>query len=271
MRAQKTIKAVSDIEFRYDMLLGNFLDLQRMTFEIIASSTLRYKPDMNSLLLPLVPIGRVFQNFLSTASAYVGQFRSSALKSLKQGANLIVEQERDRSFEFRVMESLRNHAMHKGLPVRSYRPHGGWENITDPKLAKRKERMAISLSVEDLLQDPRSSSDVLQELKQRNPNDIDLLAWSKHYLESLSKIHIGIRELMKDEENQARSLRAAAVTRFAELNGKLHMDFVLATEKDSSGNVCRETYLNPQLENLVDSLRSRNKALGAYSRVEIVV
>lgn len=152
-------------------------------------------------------------NLLTAARLYVDQVsqhvqgitgkaeKSSEVKKL-------FSREYDNSLEYRFMDALRNHVQHRGLPVHITQFNCSAMD-TDQK---RKLRFSIKILLEKLKlsQDKTFKQTVLKKL----PEIINLKMYSRGYIESLSKIHVEVRNLVGSKLEVARKKLKNAISSY---------------------------------------------------------
>ena len=115
---------------------------------------------------------------------------------------------------YRFMEALRNHVQHRGAAV-----HGmGEAAITGRRVEGWAETVSIWAEREMLQQDTGFKASVLAEM----PDQVDLRAFAKRYVSSISLLHVRLREHLNEVISNARDLIGRAVERYkVELNAEV--------------------------------------------------
>jgi hypothetical protein len=117
-------------------------------------------------------------------------------------------EEYDSHFEFRFMEALRNHVQHRGIPIHFTEQAGRWVGGGEERMMEF--TVDIFAQRSSLERDEKFKKAVLAEI----PDDVDLKAGCRAYLESLSAIHEFARESVSEAVNRARATIEAVHERY---------------------------------------------------------
>jgi hypothetical protein len=118
-RASEILHAAFQIEENYDLLIGNYLELETASLAIVTHSMARNRLGYQDMFEVRSEINRRAVNFLSTARLFVDHLpqRVGGSGADSNSARAALSTEYDDSFSYRFMEELRNYAQHSGLVV----------------------------------------------------------------------------------------------------------------------------------------------------------
>jgi hypothetical protein len=126
--ARRGMIAVMFIEEKFDLLIENCVELERTLLDIALQLSFYRNRSWFSMIADMQTINRRLVNLLSTARLYIDQAKHdiSQLSGAERLARLKqqLSAQYDAVLGYRVMEALRNHTQHYGLPIESIRyPH----------------------------------------------------------------------------------------------------------------------------------------------------
>jgi hypothetical protein len=114
-------------------------------------------------------------------------------------------EEYDSNFEYRFMEALRNQAQHRGFTVH----HLGWDS---PWLPPRQRRyMETTLQARALRKYLVEAGDFKSKVLDECPDEVDLFASARRYLESLSNLQARVRKAAAAKVDLARDITKQAI------------------------------------------------------------
>lgn len=230
VHARKTLTDALAFEQRFELLLGNYLD-----FEVTATrlSLSALAGDDYSTYLPgaaaLLEANRLLMNFMTAARAYIDQvkqdFKHLTLNTpFGDQADTLLSAEYDDSLDYRLMEALRNHAQHKGMPAHGYTAS---DNLH--------ETLSFNCMKEQLANLGGFKASVLKQI----PKQVDLRGAARRYVECFSRVHIALRAQVSLFVDKARKAVDDAINRFKSINdGKalgLHAHRVVSGKEEWIG------------------------------------
>jgi hypothetical protein len=219
-----------DFEQRYDVLLASYLDFEvgatRMSLETVAGVDYQtYVQAARSLL----DANRLLMNLMTAAKTYLDQVyrdfrRTPESKSFRELIKERTSAEYDASLEYRFMEALRNHTQHRGLPAHGYTADGGIHDALSFQCMKH-----------ELIKARKFKAEILAEM----PDRVDLREAAKCYIESISKVHVSLRNHMTHRVDEARADIDAVIQRYSDANNGvalgLHARKVVDEDETSVG------------------------------------
>jgi hypothetical protein len=181
------------IEEKYEIIISNFLELERDATNASVSEMVRnhigYKDFFDvrlALNIRLVNLLTAVRLYTDQLPIHIGACFPSDNK-LKIDVKALFSAEYDSSFEYRFMEALRNHVQHSGIPVHRTATGSKW---TDPDDGLLEYSLYFGAQKDALAQDESFKKKVLNEM----PEEVNLRAAARSYIESISRIHKQARE-----------------------------------------------------------------------------
>ncbi|TDM09070.1 MAG: hypothetical protein C4K60_06915 [Ideonella sp. MAG2] len=216
--ARSRLSAALSLEEAYNLLLANHKDLEveAMTIAIdrmtgISGSEYQDFFEVRSSL------NRRALNLLSAARLYLDQFQQRLNDAGADPSTAKAEQRLayESSFEYRLMEALRNHVQHVGLAVHSV-------SFSSRRLSLAEgSQIEIEVTAETLRsalsQDPKFKKSVLAEC----PDKVSVLGAARAYVGGISSIHSTVRELIEPLVADARSEFKAAISKHTATSSKV--------------------------------------------------
>jgi hypothetical protein len=132
--------------------------------------------------------GRLYVDHLQTDLTALFGRNSSALKKVQEA----IQNEKEGTFAYRVMDRIRNYALHRSFPLKYVACGSHWEG--DPPTHARHTISPI-LDVDQIAMDQRFDRDVLKEL-QSFEGEINLTQLLRQHMEAIGRIHLTVREVM---------------------------------------------------------------------------
>lgn len=215
--ARNTLSNAFAIEEKYEIVISNFLDLEKQLLDVAATNAVRdtrgyaeffeVKSVLNIRLVNLLTSTRLY---LDQLPQHIGDCdledtEAAALVKAK------CSKEYDRHFEFRFMEALRNYVQHRGIPVHYVGQRARWTSSEDDRLMEYSVHIAALRSY--LEEDEKFKKAVLSEISK----DVDLIAASRKYLESISAINEFVRGLLSKPAASAREAIESAHRRYQQV------------------------------------------------------
>lgn len=194
-----------EIEQKYEILISNFLELEKEILHIAVNNVVRSAHTyaehfetvsvLNTRLVNLLTATRLYfdqlpnnlRNCDMTQKGFIADFKSKC------------SEEYDSHFEYRFMEALRNHVQHQGIPIHNINQNARWTSHCDDGLLEHSVQLLAKRS--NLQENIKFKKSVLKEITA----DIDLIAASRQYIESISSINEFVRELISEGLTSARA------------------------------------------------------------------
>jgi hypothetical protein len=266
-KARQVCLLAVTLEEKFKLLFDNFAEFE---FELLrlaetyliwpVSITLRERDHFRAMQEKLT-VDRRLVNLLTSCRLYLDQTEqvlsnlygnpSQELVTIREFKNKLY----DECFGYRLMEALRNHALHSGLPVHeiSYRS-------TMVECAGRAdyERFTVCPNslVGDLAENGGFKASVLTELKQLG-DKIDLRGPARQYVSCLTKLHWQLRKVTNDLFANYRSSYSTMVAEYSALDGE-EVDNPTLTAVQSDGKVTENIALVTAFLGYYDELLKQN-------------
>lgn len=202
---------------KYEIVVTNFLDLEKQLLNIAVTNKIRHTPSYSEFFETRSILNIRLVNLLTATRLYLDQLPQHVAHCLPNRPDAQIDvkrrcsEEYDQHFEFRFMEALRNHVQHRGIPIHFIRHGSQWATLDENKQMEFYVQIAAQLDwLED---DEKFKKSVLAEIKE----DVDLLAATRKYVESLSAIHQYVRDIISDSVTAARAKIEAVHARYSQL------------------------------------------------------
>lgn len=203
--ARRTLRDAKYFEERYEMLLGNFLDVEMFFSSYALESAISVSYKYDDLSVVFMDANRRVMNLLTTFKSYIDQtprdFKDS-VTSFKQEFVDITRKAFDRSQSYRFISGLRNHVQHYSPPV--HRIKGSAKSEQWPKPVN------FIVEAKYLREDPDFKHKILDDFDE----EIDLRAQIRKFMVEMSEIHIHLRAKVEGEIDSARLKFARTIERY---------------------------------------------------------
>jgi hypothetical protein len=208
--ARQTLVDALAFEQKFELLLRNYLDFEeksaRLSLEMLAGMDYT---TYQSVAMVLLEANRLVMNVMTAARSYIDQvkqdFKNLPLeRPFKELAELHLSEEYDANFDYRFMETLRNHSQHKGMPAHGYSAGDDVHNA-----------IIFHSSRDELVESGTLKSSVLKEM----PEKVDLRACARRYIECLSTVHVKLRSRVATLVEDARTRIESTIAMFSRENG----------------------------------------------------
>lgn len=217
-RARNALTEAFAIEEKYELLLSNLLELQDEQLSIASRYMLRGNVEYSDFFEMRLSLNRRIVNLLTSTRLYIDHLGGHVRVLSSNGTDIsttvarYISDEYDTSFEYRLMEALRNHVQHRGLVVHSAPIGGKWTGDSE---SKQLEYGFNAFVHKDTLSDnEKFKKSVLEEM----PEKVNLIHAIKCYVGSLTKIHAKVRELIDRTVVDSRGTIQGAIDEYAEVN-----------------------------------------------------
>lgn len=207
------------IEEKYEIIVANYLDFEReVASELITEMVRRNHEYIDFFNLRLALNTRLI-NLLTSIRLYNDQVASHVSSCIPHDDNAkakvkkLQSDEYNISFHYRFMEALRNYVQHRGLPVHRTSKGGKW---TTPEDGFLEWSLFFCTQKEELVSNGNFKKLVLDEM----PDEVNLIVATRSYIESISKIHIQVREAIEKRVQLSRSILDKAIQDYSAAYGK---------------------------------------------------
>lgn len=215
-RSRPVLNAAFSFEENYDLLVGNYLELENSTLTLTAESIVRQRHEYQDMFELRAELNRRMVNFLSSARLFVDQLpqRIGECGGNKEEIKSKLKIEYDASFEYRFMEALRNHVQHSGSAVHSLSIGSKWQ----PPGEKIRNVFNFQAFTEKrfLILDKTFKKPTLDEC----PDKVATLIATRRYLESLSAVHDFARQRIERPVAEARKAFSEAIEKYVKFSNE---------------------------------------------------
>jgi hypothetical protein len=198
--ARHGLLRILDVEEKYDILLANYLELERDLLGIALRNTVSRDWSWEAFVEDLQLSNRRIANFLAAARMYLDHAshdlailygaESDVLTAFRDEAS----KQYDARLGYRAMEALRNFALHRALPIKIF----GYPNDSIEVEGAQTRRLRFGatayLSTASLEEEGGLKPTILAELKQLGAK-IDVMPLVREYVAGLSEAHERLRTL----------------------------------------------------------------------------
>lgn len=208
-QAKSCLSSAIALEENYDLLLGNYRELELEAMSAAVSNMTAGRQGYNDFFEIRTSINRRVVNLLSATRMYLDQYPQLLKKvgAEPKSAKEVASAAYDTFFEYRFMEALRNHAQHAGLAVHGVTMGMSWLPPNDPKqLQFSITPYALKSALEE---GPAFKRAVLDQCSEQ----VDIIPAARIHVGGISSVHRKVRELIKPFVQEARSLFEDAIAR----------------------------------------------------------
>lgn len=191
------------IEEKYEIIISNFLNLEREATNVSISDMVRNPLKYKDLFDVRLSLNIRLVNLLTSVRLYTDQLSSHICSCVPSEENAKIEvkglfsKAYDASFDFRFLEALRNYVQHSGTPVHGISTGAKWTERGDGLL---EHSLFFGTQKKELLLDGDFKKQVLNEM----PEEVNLKAATRNYIEAISRIHQQAREKIERAVGSAR-------------------------------------------------------------------
>lgn len=212
LKASKaTLTEALEFEEEYEIMISNYVDLEKESLNALISYGVLKHRGHADLFDSRLALNRRLLNLLTSVRLYSDRLASHCCACLpedtriKERVESLRVTEYERNFDYRFMDALRNYIQHYGTAIHSTM---FGERLAPPIINGLVEfYSSFSAEKKVLASDPHFKKQVLDEM----PDKVDLISASRGYIESLSSIHINVRQMTTKSVNEARSRIQTAI------------------------------------------------------------
>lgn len=202
--ARDNLFAVLFLEEKFDLISENYYEYETELLSIASRKMISHNDNYFSMSNERNTVGRRIINLMTTCRMYLDSINHhlSLLYAKDIGKLNLIENEKsnqyDNCFGYRVIEALRNHVQHKGIPIHNI-------NFSYKRIYTGNESMLSHVAIplinaSALEEDSGFKKSVLKELKTIMIEDeIDIRPLIRDYVESIWKIHTLARKMISPD------------------------------------------------------------------------
>lgn len=216
--ARNTLSAAMAIEEKYELLISNYIELEKEVLKATADNMIYRDRDYSDFFDVRLLFNQRLVNLLTSCRLYIDQIQQhikTCLPNDLDASNKVkcyFSKEYDSHFEYQFMEALRNFVQHRGLAVHSTSHSSRWTSLEDDGLMEFRIKLFTHKGEVD--NDKAFKKAVSKTMDEK----VELLSASRRYIESLNHCHIQIRELISKAVCNARETIESVISEYGEVN-----------------------------------------------------
>jgi len=265
--AKKRLLECLLLEDGFDLMVENYLELETTLLQASVRDVLGDPPFEQRSHDDVNLFSRRFANLMTVCKMYRDQaparlkrlFPEDPKKKDEIGARF--DALRDQRLGYLVIEILRHHVQHAGLPIDAVTY--GHSHVGPLGGGASKTTIAPSVSVSRLLLDRKITDDVRQRMANVGRDLLDLRDMVRDYVEGLASVHDGIRVDLRVKIEEWQAVLQEAWSRYRSVdpeNGNL--PGLSAVIRDADGMILEETELPRHPQQSRRHLERKNRNLG---------
>lgn len=216
--ARSVLAAAFGLEESYDLLIGNYVEVEKDLLAAAASNAVRDLNEYQDFFELRSTINRRVVNLLTTARFYLDQAPQRLADcavdphKARNEFKLRTQEHFDGLFSYRFLEALRNHVQHCGLAVHRLSLNRKW-------IGEGLERV-MEISVQPYTEQRYLTADggfkksVLKEM----PSEVVLTLVIREYLQCIGNLHTLVRSHIAERVSRSRQLINDQISRYAKEN-----------------------------------------------------
>lgn len=262
--ARAILTAAFALEESYDLLIGNYVEVEQELLAATADSAVRNSSDYHDFFELRSTINRRVVNLLTATKLYLDQAPQRLALCAKEPeiARKEFEKNTNRHYEasssYRFLEALRNHVQHRGLAVHSVSIKNRWIGEDEG----RELEISIQPLAEKryLIDDRKFKKSVLAEM----PEKIVLTRAIRQYLQCIGELQKLVRGYVEEHADAARSTIQQQISTYGAVNGGNTLG--LTAYKTNASGEQQTVSLMLDWDDVRKKLVTRNSTLGALGR-----
>ena len=239
-QAHRTINQLRDFDDKIGFVIENYLDLEKQMFDISHRYMFEQGLDVTSFQSDRFAINHKIINLLSSCRLYWDQMEHEISQLEQEGLlesfRVSKSKEYDAKLGFRVLETLRNHVQHRGLPVEivTYAEQAVW--IEEKQYLER--RISPTIKIQNLKEGSKIKSSVMTEIEDAGLETLPLLEYIRDYIESTFEVHCKFREQIESFVEGQKGFLESFIERMKSESGFLtSKHFISITTSGSEGEI----------------------------------
>lgn len=268
--AKRCLLLTLEIEEKLELVLSNYLEFEEDLLKMTLSETLFLTGSWNDYIDRIYKINRRLVNLLSACRLYFDQLQHDVSDIYGSGSSLGVALKAKANAEhaarvgYRVMEALRNHIQHRGLPVESISFPMRW--FDDEGTQRSRSTVIPQLNVAKLKEDGKVKVGVIADLEAIGAA-VDVRPLVRDYIEAIGAVHSELRSAMAADVQRWDATIVAAIEKYRAAGGDI-VGLGIA-DVDSRGVVAEMHQVFDEFLKRRRLLETKNRRTSHYSRVLI--
>jgi hypothetical protein len=259
--AKATCIFALEVEEKYALLLDNFFEFEGELLKLAEALAIWPNHDHEKSMLGRLAIDRRLVNLLTACRLYLDQTDHGISKLYGNPSNELADIKKfkgalyDANDGYRLMEALRNHVQHSGLPVHVI-SHS--RSLLKGKVPNYNQYVVVPQTrPETLAENEGFKPSVLAELRLRG-KEVDLRRPVRDYIGCMVTLHEKIRATLNAKVAQDRAIYELAAAEYSTINGHaVKFPHLIQVNEDSTFK--EQIALVTEFLDYYDSLRKRNQ------------
>lgn len=207
----------NSIESNLDNLMNNYRELEKDSLGISLNDI--FTPNKSILQLQEIKrlINRRVINFLAASAMYFDHL-PSLLKQIDRDLKFFSTEAKNNlyksSFSFRLITNLRNHVLHRGIPI-GYALSNNLIDLTDFDMIFKFTTIKVDKSY--LLSDRRLDNQFRIDLESLDLENLDLMYHVRKYLDKIYNFHTNLRDRIDEYSTKSINILNDVFTEYASL------------------------------------------------------
>ncbi len=259
------------IEDDYDILLGNYAELEGSVLSVTLDSLLKMRLSHTEFDQDRRLFDRRFTNFLASAKAFEDHAKHNRPTQSdvdKCAIAKMFEEKQDSSLAYRSIYAIRNHAQHCGLPLGGVSYQRKREDAEERPHKTLICTVSPYLAIYRLRQDSRLSRALLDEMEKCFGKEIAILPLVREYVSCVSSVISQIRSLYAERLTTWRKLLQHWVGEYLRMSKETSNVGIVAVQDDGA-KIVEQVYLTIEIEKRLDVLQDANRKLNAIGNLQL--
>ncbi len=218
LQSYSHLSVIMSIEEKYDILIENYREFELDSLEIALNDELYSDFDIPGIFTLRRSVSRRLANILSSVRLYLDYLGVESDKGLAKWYETIhqkVHDTYDSQGDYRLLEALRNHMQHYGLPI-NVTKHLGSLEIQEKRYVVC--HTSTFLSIKDFIQDREVKRIVKDDLLKTKKEVLELDIPIRNYIEGIFSIHQAIRDLAAGETKESEKEIEDIIAEYIQIN-----------------------------------------------------
>ena len=235
--AKEFLHFVVSHEESYDILISNYIEFEQEILQLTIQNMMYSDPSIDNFYELRMRLNKRLINLLTSVKLYQDLGKHQIPKNFiergkyQEEIKKLFSSEYDNKKHYKFMEELRKYTQHSGLAIHLTRFNMSRTDSNNDSILEYS--VNFSSYSKRLKEDKMFSATKFPEME----DEIDLKIAVRHYIESISSIHISIRKLFSEFTIDSRNKIKAAHTKFnEEFNCNTDYLRVVSVEKKSYVN-----------------------------------
>lgn len=255
------LKHIAHVEEEWEAVVQNYVELEKTLIEAAVRDMVVSDKDYFTFQEARLTFAVRLSNLLASCRAYLDhtphhlgliapcQPYAAEFKSLTHA-------QYDQRFGYRFMEELRDYAQHRGLPIHATRYNSAWVEGGEKGMLSHSVSTHISLDI--LRKDKKFKRSIIKDVAESRVHSEPLV---RDYLEGLSAVHVGTRELIAQQFNASGTVVRDAIADFVAVSPIKDPLGLHAIQLEQPNTWLQQVPLFEELIQLTEKLRRRNRPM----------